>query len=77
MKFMKEQEHEILKLETGELVFRPYPNSIGEVMLYDGSLRIAINDTVWNTEMEKIIVDLLRDRLQNTQTQNGCTENEA
>lgn len=78
MKFMKEQEHEILKLEGGELILKKFPNAIGEVMLYDGSFRIAINPETWNImknhAIEIVDVKLKRYSEDNT-IQNHITHN--
>lgn len=62
MKFMKEQEHEILQLESGELVLKKYPNAIGEVMLYDGSLRLAISPQIFD-KIKPHIIPLLESAL--------------
>lgn len=70
MKFMKEQEYEILKLESGELVIKQYQNSIGEIMFYDGSLRIAITPETWD-RVKTIIIDLIDNALEKTKTQDG------
>ena len=41
---------------------QPYPDSIGEIILYDGSFRLAINDVTWE-RMQKVTVELLSERL--------------
>lgn len=63
MKFMKEQEHEILKLETGELVIKAYEGAIGEIMFYDGSFRLALKSENWKG-MKRVVINLIDDALE-------------
>lgn len=59
---MKEQELEILKLESGELVIKKLNDSIGEIMFYDGSFRMALNPMIW-AKMKDLIMDYLDEEM--------------
>ena len=75
---MKEQEHELLTLSHGELVLKKFPNAIGELMLYDGSFRIAINPETWEI-MKKHAVEVVDAKLEqyskDNKIQNHITHN--
>lgn len=78
MKFMKEQDHEILKLEGGELCLKAYPDAIGEIMLYDGSFRIAINSRTWDlikSHAVYIIDERFKKEIRDNPTNNHITHN--
>lgn len=54
--------HKIFKYRDGSARFIPYDNSIGEIMLYDGSFRLALSKEIWD-KMETVVIDLLKKKL--------------
>jgi hypothetical protein len=54
--------------KTNKLLITPFDNAIGEIFLYDGSLRIALTNTVWeDKKLQLAIKKLITNRLDEKQ----------
>lgn len=73
MKFMKEQDYEILQLESGELVLKKLKDCRGEIMLYDGSFRIGLNPELWD-KMKELTWNYINEQMK--EEQKGTTDTE-
>lgn len=51
--------------ENNKLLITPYDNAVGEILLYDGSFRIALNKENWESKtLQKQIKKLITKAIQ-------------